>query len=51
LEQSLALGEKRSLAVVEWDDCRYLLGLSAQGIEVLDTRSPGAGADARRKAV
>ena len=38
--ESLALGEKRSVAVVEFEDQRFLLGLSSSGISLLQSLGP-----------
>jgi flagellar biogenesis protein FliO len=38
LQESLPLGERRSLVVVQWGDRRYLLGLTGQTVQVLDSR-------------
>jgi len=38
LRETLALGEKRQLLVVEWDSQRYLVGATPQGLTVLDRR-------------
>jgi flagellar biogenesis protein FliO len=38
LEETLALGDKRFLAVVEWKDEKLLLGVTSHTISLLDTR-------------
>ncbi len=38
LQESLSLGERKSLLVVHWRDRSYLLGVSPQTVQVLDTR-------------
>lgn len=38
VKDSLSLGTNRSLLVVEWDDKRFLLGVTNQSITVIDQR-------------
>jgi|SRR5579862_253062 len=38
LRESLALGERKSLLVVQWDGRCYLLGVTTQSLQVLDSR-------------
>lgn len=38
LQDSLALGDRRSLLVVQWEDRRYLLGLTPQSIQLIDRK-------------
>ncbi len=38
LQESLSLGERKSLLVVHWRDRSYLLGVSPQAVQVLDSR-------------
>ena len=40
--ESLALGEKRSIAVVEFERQRFLLGISSSGISLLQCLDPAA---------
>ena len=37
LRETLALGERRQILLVEWDTRRYLIGATPQGITVLDS--------------
>jgi flagellar biogenesis protein FliO len=39
LQESLALGERRSLIVVHWENRRYLIGLTPQAVQLLDSCS------------
>jgi flagellar biogenesis protein FliO len=39
LSESLALGERKSIVVVQWEDRRYLLGLTPQTVQLLDSHS------------
>lgn len=39
IEQSIALGERRSVVVLQWEDRRYLLGVTPQAVQVLDARA------------
>src|SRR5258706_16375721 len=43
LQESLSLGERKSLLVVHWRDRSYLLGVSPQTVQVLDTRDVETG--------
>jgi len=38
LRESMALGDRKSLVVVQWQDRHYLLGISPQTMQVLDSR-------------
>jgi|HubBroStandDraft_6_1064221.scaffolds.fasta_scaffold2230989_2 flagellar biogenesis protein FliO len=42
--ENLALGDKRSVAVVEFEDQRFLLGISSSGISLLQCLGPTASA-------
>lgn len=42
--ESLALGEKRSVAVVEFEEQRFLLGISSSGISLLQSLGPAGSA-------
>ena len=45
LRESLALGERKSLLVVQWDGRSYLLGVTTQSLQVLDSREAVPGQD------
>ena len=49
LEETLALGEKRLLAIVEWKGEKLLLGVTPQRITLLETQ--GRTANSREEAV
>jgi flagellar biogenesis protein FliO len=38
--ESLALGDKRSVAVVEFEEQRFLLGISSSGVSLLQSLGP-----------
>jgi len=40
--ESLPLGDKRSVAVVEFEEHRFLLGISSSGISLLQSLGPAA---------
>ena len=42
--ESLALGDKRSVAVVEFEEQRFLLGISSSGISLLQSLGPAVSA-------
>jgi len=44
LSESLSLGDKRIIAVVEYEDKRFLLGATAENISLLQTLGPAEGA-------
>lgn len=39
VQESLSVGERRSLVVVQWENRRYLLGITPQAFQILDTDS------------
>src|SRR5258707_341778 len=42
LQESLSLGERKSLLVVHWRNRSYLLGVSPQAVQVLDSHDLGS---------
>lgn len=40
--ETLALGERRLIAVVQWEDKRYLIGATQNSLSILDRREPPA---------
>ena len=44
LSESLSLGDKRIIAVVEYEDKRFLLAATAESISLLQTLGPAQGA-------
>jgi flagellar biogenesis protein FliO len=52
IEETLPLGERRYLAVVQWENVRLLLGVTAQGISLLEPRAKqsdqGAGQEEKK---
>lgn len=45
LRETLALGDRRQLLLVEWESRRYLIGATPQGLAVLDSKEAEPGAE------